>query len=424
LAGSTGEPTVSANGRFVAFASSAPLALADANGGTDVFVRDRRRHLTTLVSRRISGQSVPCPIEPSLVGPYSCADAPAISADGRFVAFHSHVDDLVAGDTNRAQDVFVRDLASGITRRVSMSSSGAEGDADSGIDGHHLSISADGRLVAFASNADNLVAGDTNSAMAIFVSDLRTGEVSRVTVDSRGRQADGPTDSSPMLSATGRFVLFFSSATNLARPPIGPDRSARLYLRDRRTGTTERIPTGAGAQAPRTDPYPEAAISADGRYVAFSAMASDLVSGDRNSSADVFVRDRRRDITDRVSVDSQGQATRCSPPKHPRSDFPTDYYCSRYPSISNDGRFVLFESWGNHLVAGDRDDAPDVFIRDRRRKRTRHVETGDRSSQTTSYAVLSANARYVAFGAPGNLLTGGVDYYTGVFVRGPLVWSR
>src|SRR5439155_287868 len=134
----------------------------------------------------------------------------AVSADGRFVAFASFADNLVIGDTNGASDVFVRDRVAGTTTRVNVSTAGVQADADS----FDLALSADGRVIAFRSNADNLVANDTNSAADVFVHDRLTGTTERVSVDSAGIQGNGPSQS-PALSADGRFVAFRSNADNL-----------------------------------------------------------------------------------------------------------------------------------------------------------------------------------------------------------------
>ncbi len=210
----------------------------------------------------------------------------AISADGRFVAFYSGATNLVSGDTNGTTDVFVHDRQTGTTERVSVATGG--GQADNGSFGPPA-ISADGRFVAFYSNATNLVGGDTNSKYDIFVHDRQTGTTERVSVATGGGQA---TDSSqsPAISADGRFVTFYSNATNL----VGGDTNgaADVFVHDRQTGTTERVSVATGGgQATGGDSY-DPAISADGRFVAFDSAATNLVSGDSNSSDDMFVHDR------------------------------------------------------------------------------------------------------------------------------------
>src|SRR4051794_28287314 len=193
-------PSISADGRFVAFASDASnLVSGDRNGQRDVFVRDRRARKTTRVS-----------VGSPEVKTDGFSYSPSISADGRFVAFASEASDLVRGDRNVYSDVFVRDRKAGETTLVSVSSTGAGGVGSSG----DPSISADGRLVAFGSLAPNLVDGDSNDHGDTFVRDRRTGKTTRVSISSRGVEADGESGGGG-ISADGRFVAFSSHASNL-----------------------------------------------------------------------------------------------------------------------------------------------------------------------------------------------------------------
>jgi Tol biopolymer transport system component len=431
LMGYSSEPAVSADGRFVAFASTAPLVNEDANGGEDVYVRDRALGRTTLVTVLPSGGAGRCVFALNALGGLGCGDSPSISADGRFVAFRSLVPELVADDTNGVADVFVRDLVLRTTQRVSVDSSGLQGNNHSAGDGRDLAISADGRRVAFTSAASNLVAGDTNGAVDpyrggdIFVHDTTTGVTERVNVNSRGGQANGPTEYGVTLSESGRFVLFVSSATNLGTRQTRTD--GGLYLRDRAKGTTEPVVVGMHGRPPDGRAFPEVAVSHDGRYVAFASYATNLVPRDRNKSTDIFVLDRRRLTTRRVSVDSQGRAGRC-PPAQDDEDLPTDYYCSQYPSISADGRIVAFGSRSDDLVPNDDNGGQDLFIHDRRAQRTRRVNV-TRSGQQQygagdSTPSLSSDGRYVVFATSGDFLPGGWSYYPGIFIRGPLVATQ
>src|SRR5205823_5466864 len=222
--------------------------------------------------------------------------APAISADGRFVAFPSEATNLVPGDTNGVTDVFVRDRRTGTTERVSVSSAGAEANGTS----FTPAISADGRFVAFSSDATNLVGRDTNGAVDVFVNDRMTGMTERVSVDSTGAQANAASIEQfcPALSGDGRFVAFESDATNLV--PGDTNGVADVFVHDRLTATTERVSVdSAGAQANDKSDFP--AISADGSVVAFVSTASNLVPDDTNvcgsfmtpgSCPDLFVRVR------------------------------------------------------------------------------------------------------------------------------------
>src|SRR3989440_488453 len=179
------------------------------------------------------------------------------------------------------------------TKRVSVDSLGAQGIGDS----EGPSISADGRFVAFYSSAANLVGSDTNGVRDVFVRDRKTGKTTRVSVDSHGAQGNGDSEG-PSISADGRFVAFLSSASNL----VGGDTNGvrDVFVRDRKTGKTRRVSVDShGAQGKGASFVPS--ISANGRFVAFSSVANNLVGGDTNTASDVFVRDRKTGKTRRGS---------------------------------------------------------------------------------------------------------------------------
>src|SRR5688572_7972318 len=185
------------------------------------------------------------------------SDSSAISADGKFVAFESYADNLVAGDTNGFADVFVHDRATGITERVSVDSSGVEGNGNS----HGPSISADGQVVAFYSYAKNLVAGDRSFDFDVFVHDRATGITERVSVDSSGVEGNS-SSSSPSISADGQVVAFESYASNL----VAGDTNGYwdVFVHDRASGITERVSVeSSGAEGDNDSGYPS--ISADGQ---------------------------------------------------------------------------------------------------------------------------------------------------------------
>jgi Tol biopolymer transport system component len=192
-----------------------------------------------------------------------------VSADGRYVAFHSEATNLVAGDTNGSEDVFVRDRVTGTTERVSIATGGAEGNGHSSAE----SISADGRFVAFESQASNLVSGDTNGQADIFVRDRQTGTTERVSRATSGAQGNS-LSGGPAISADGRFVAFLSFSTNLV--PGDTNGHYDIFVRDRLNGTTERVSVATGGTQADGDSY-SPAISADGRYVAFAIRGDDFV---------------------------------------------------------------------------------------------------------------------------------------------------
>ncbi len=380
--------SISADGRYVAFASASDnLVPGDTNGQVDVFVHDQHLGLTSRVSVDSGGGQAS-----------KACDYPSISADGRFVAFHSLADNLVAGDTNGCSDVFLRDRQTGSTTRVSVDSSGGQGSGSSSI----ASISADGRHVAFVSMASNLVQGDTNGTWDIFVHDRTTGPTIRASVDSAGNQAnDFSSDAS--ISADGRYVAFASLATNL----VAGDTNGRedIFVRDLQMGVTSRVSVSStGGEGNHNSYVPS--ISADGRHVAFDSWASNLVSGDTNTTGDIFVHDRASGRTTRVSVDSSG--------------IQGNGYCQD-PSISADGRFVAFESEADNLVPGDIWGLMDVFVHDRLQGLTQRVSvssTGQGGKKDSTWASISGDGRYVSFQSrANNLVPGDTNESLDIFVR-------
>src|SRR5262245_18928628 len=255
----SGSQAVSSDGRFVAIWSRASnLVPGDTNGKSDVFVRDRLSGTTELVSVALAGG----PGNGDTIGA-------AMTPDGRYVAFQSLADNLVAGDTNGTEDIFVRDRLTGTTERVSVDSAGGQAYFASQFPGD---IFADGRFVSFHSVADNLVAGDTNDEFDVFVHDRATGITERVSVNSAGVQGDSTSDWN-CITPDGRFVAFTSLASNLG--PVGPAGTYNVFLRDRLLGTTELVsvtPSGVGGN----DNCIFFSISADGRFVPFQSYASDL----------------------------------------------------------------------------------------------------------------------------------------------------
>jgi Tol biopolymer transport system component len=181
-----------------------------------------------------------------------------------------------------------------VIERVSLGPGGVESNGYS----HDPVLSADGRFVAFTSNATNLVAGDTNRRSDVFVRDRETGTTERVSLGTNGRQGNG-NSGEPALSADGRFVAFISSAGNLV--PDDTNGIADVFVHDRRTGATERVSIGLSGSQPNSYSE-EPALSADGRIVAFTSRATNLVPSDTNNAKDVFVHDRRTRVTQRAGA--------------------------------------------------------------------------------------------------------------------------
>ena len=333
--------------------------------------------------------------------------SPAISASGRYVAFIAYdPSDLVPGDTNLAMDVFVRDRVTGTTQRVSVTNDGEQSSLYGGS--YSPSISADGRYIAFNSQASNLVKGDTNQQYDIFVRDRLAKTTTRVSVSNHGKQQVGNCEGATAISADGRYVVFASMARNLVRGDT--NRSRDIFVRDLVAGTTERVDvSSAGEQAT----YPGAAvsqfaISADGRYVTFGSGASNLVPGDTNNSSDVFVRDLVAGTTTLVSVSSAGV----------EGDLGSDF-----PAISSNGRYVTFLSVATNLVPGDANTFRGVFRRDLVEGVTEQVDVGwdgSHANGRADWATISGDGHHVVFVSDATNLVSTGDpnpSYSDVFIR-------
>ncbi|MFN0241561.1 MAG: TolB family protein [Planctomycetota bacterium] len=378
--GPSGVPTISADGRFVAFVSTAPdLVANDTNGvSSDVFLRDLQTGQTSLVSVDTSGaqvfggagytgisaqgryvafvrvdafvrdlqtaQTTQVNVDSAgNPGDGYCA-VPSISADGRFASFQSNGSSLVVGDTNGHSDIFVHDLQTGETTRVSVSTGGVQANFES--HSGQPCISQNGRFVVFWSYASNLIPNDANPGADVFVHDRQVHATSIVSVNSAGIQGDGYSQNCS-ISGDGRYIAFHSYSTNLVPGDIGG--FADIFVRDLQMLTTTRVSIGAGGVQGNGDSWVPF-ISANGRYVSFQSNASNLVSDDTNGLMDVFVHDRQTGSTTRVSVDTGGAQGNG---------------VSDVSSISGDGRQVVFESDASNLVAGDTNAAGDVLVRDR-----------------------------------------------------------
>jgi len=269
-------PSISGNGTLVAFDSQATNLEPGQNGQEGVFVHNR-----------ITGKTIEVSVNSSGVEGNGFSLGPTISRDGRFVVFFSFASNLVSGDTNGAPDIFVRNLSAGTTERVSVDSSGVEGNGGSGGPLDLPDISADGRFVAFSSTATNLVPGDTNGVPDIFVHDRVTGVTERVSVSSTGVQSDGTSFFKPVITPDGRFVAFTDRGTNLV--PGDTNFVDDVFVRDRLNGLTERISLNStGGEAPDGGFRP--AISDNGLVVAFTSL-DPLVPGDTNNVDDAYVHD-------------------------------------------------------------------------------------------------------------------------------------
>src|SRR5438094_4707 len=283
---STGTPAVgtvlpgviSANGRYVVFTSTASNLIGVS--GAHVYRHDRTAGTTVLVTVARTGL-------PSVAGGFG----PTVSADGRFVGFASAGNDLVDGDTNGAVDVFLRDMVAGTTTMVSATQTGAPGDLSSGLtssSGAH-EISDDGRYVAFTSNATNLVPTPNNGKQQVYVKDMLTGVVTRASVDAANAIA-GADSRAPSISADGRWVGFQSLDDTLVGGDV--NHLVDVFLYDRTTEAVTLVSQNDAGQQTNA-PSTSASVSSDGRFVLLMTSASNLVTSPTSTGSQLYVRDMR-----------------------------------------------------------------------------------------------------------------------------------
>jgi len=373
--------STSGDGRFIAFESDASnLVPNDTNSSTDIFVKDRQTGEVTRVSLDSNGAQA-----------NEGSGGAAISSDGRFVAFISDASNLVANDTNSTTDVFLRDRQTGITTRVSISTSGEQANDFSDFP---LSISSDGRFFAFHSDASNLVANDTNITTDVFVHDNQTGVTERISIASDGTQANG-SSFFPSISANGQFIVFTSGANNLV---VGDtNNKPDVFVRDRLTGITTRVSiNSSGIEA--NQGAREGSISGDGRFVAFSSESTNLMSEETSSLDYVYVHDRQTGTTSLISVFSDGFLM---------------VGRSHTPSLSFDGRYVAFEFDDR----GDGTPLQEIFVRDRQAGTTTRATRGGSGDEESSFGPsISSNGNLVTYWSFSNrLVTGDTNGVTDIF---------
>ncbi len=386
--------TISADGGILAFASSATdLLLGDTNNFSDIFIFNRA-----------TGQINRASLSDDSAQANGVSYTPALSADGRYVAFSSDATNLVLDDTNGRRDIFVRDLVSGQTVRVSVDGAGKQSNGDS----FNPHLSAGGRYVVFESDATNLIGGDTNGRRDIFVFDRHTATVRRVSVSSANAQANRDS-AMPVLSADGRYVVFESLATNLVESDT--NNATDIFLHDRVDSSTRRISlTGAGGEA--DGPSTLATISTDNGFVAFRSFATNLVAGDTNNSWDIFVVSLSTgglEIASRASDGSQATPLLSNPEVIPAR-----------PGLSSNGRYLIFQSDAANLVAGDTNGKNDIFLRDRQTSTTERLSlssVGLEGDAHASAAVLTSDGRYAAFLSAARSLADGGNGNVAVLIR-------
>lgn len=400
---------ISANGRVVAFRSSASnLVASDSNGAVaDIFVQDVITGKNELISKAFDG-----------TGANGQSLFPALSGDGQFVAFSSSASNLVGKDTNNAVDAFLRDRKTGKTVRVSVSSTGAE--TTTGIGNGIVDVSADGRYVVFTSFADNLVSGDTGNE-DVFLRDVKAGTTVRVSQPVRTDGFDGGSRS-PSISGDGRYIAFASNSSKLTSTDTD-DVNSDIFVYDRNSKTSVKITKNAD----NSSILPS--ISADGRFVGFISKASNLVAGDTNGVWDSFAYDRNTGKTVRINLTAGNkQSAGDGNPIQAKL------------SLSADGRFAAFESAAKDLTADDTDSAAtDVFLRDTLLNKSKtanmaltvtapaSVVKGQQYTYTftaTNLGSATASQANVMITVPANVTINSVTPAQGGCIKGPVTVCR
>jgi hypothetical protein len=401
MSGRYSRPAISSDGRATAYDSAATnLVPNDTNHFVDVFVHDAISGVTERVSIATDGRAG-----------NNDSQSPTVDRRGRLVAFDSHASNFVVNDTNQLLDVFVRDRAARTTTLVSVGLNGASGNASS----FGASLSANGRFVAFVSDASNLVPGDTNHVRDVFVRDLVAGTTQLVSVASDGT-LENSSAALPAINVDGTKVAFPSFATNLV--PGDTNGQFDVFVRDLTAGTTVRVSVASnGTEGDQASSY--AAISGNGRFAAFASTATNLVPGDTNDRQDVFLHDLATSRTFRVSVSATGAQA------NGQSVGPGVRGGSAWgPAINFDGTKIAFDSVATNLVAGDTNtcqpfypdpgQCPDVFVRDLRARTTTRVSVasdGTQGNDASTDPAMDGSGRTVAFfSAASNLVAGDTNF--------------
>jgi Tol biopolymer transport system component len=325
---SSSYPAISPNGRFITFVSASPdLVPGDTNNRTDVFLYDRSDGSTKRVSVNSQGDQS-----------NGHSDSPWVSSNGD-VVFMSSASNLVSSDGNNFEDIFLHRVTTGVTTRISASTSGGAPNNYSG----EPRITGNGNFVTYYSTASNLVSTDSNGRSDIFVWEANSGTTSLVSMPNGGGHANGDSYT-PAISEDGRYVAFASLAGNL----VSGDGNSYfdVFVRDRGAGVTTRVSVTTNGTSPNSSSSGRTGISQDGRYVTYSSGASNLVPGDTNLLSDVFVHDLQEGVTTRVSMTSGGEQIAAT---------------SSGQMLSPDGQFVVFET-SARLVTDDQNGETDVYV--------------------------------------------------------------
>ncbi|MEM7592970.1 MAG: hypothetical protein AAF383_15880 [Cyanobacteria bacterium P01_A01_bin.83] len=354
--GQSGSNSINDDGRFVTFESNATnLVSGDSNGQTDTFIYDSSNQTVELISLAPDGSTT-----------NGSSNSGSISGDGNYVAFASFANNLVPNDDNEQRDIFLYNRVNQAIELISVANDGTQANGLSLFS----AINANGRYVVFESNADNLVANDTNGSKDIFVRDRVNQTTSRIKVGLNGAQANSDLNLGS-ISDDGRYISFWSDASNLV--PGDTNGFSDVFVYDRVNQTTELVNSinGADANGASTSGF----ISGDGLHVVYESDASNLVDNDTNGARDIFVYNRDNQTTELVSVASEGTLANGD---------------SRSASISDDGKVVAFLSEADNLVSGDTNAGSNIFVRDLDNQTTKLLE-GD------SFPTLSGDGQSLVF---------------------------
>jgi Tol biopolymer transport system component len=391
-----GNISITPDGRYAAFDSIASnLVSNDFNGTEDVFLRDLVAGTTTLVSVNASGTS----------SGNAASAFPLISPDGSQVVFDSSASDLVSGDGDNLNDVFVRNVSAGTTILVTFHATGLPALTGNGESYLYGNSSSDGRYVVFVSNADNLVLGDFNRVSDVFVRDTQNATTTLVSVNPSGNSGNAAS-MDPSITPDGRYVVFRSMASDLA--PVNTVGVSNIFVRDLQLGTTTLVSDSSGGVSGNAGSYVPS-ITPDGRYVAFESSANNLVPNDNNNTDDVFVHDLHTGTTALVSVNQSNTGSGNGYSEHPR--------------ITPDGRYVVFDSYATDLVVTvDTNNTNDVFVRDLVAQQTTLVSVNSSGTaagnNSSSNAVITPDGHYVAFESyASDLVANDANNITDVVVR-------
>lgn len=384
-------PAISGDGSIVAFVSEANNLVPYDDNGLDIFLYELANpKLQRLLASKggLTGSGhVPFVV-------------PHFSENGRFIAFYNRADYLVPNDTNGVEDVFLHDRDTGETILVSVASDGSQGNNES----NQPSLSADGQTIAFASVASNLVAGDNNQVVDVFVHQRSSGETIRVSVDSAGNEGNSYS-SNPFLSPNGRYVVFASYATNLVSDDTNEEPDS--FVHDLVTGETRRISVASDGTEGNYGGgfYPSS--SYDGHTILFTSFSNNLVANDTNNQRDLFLHDLVTGVTTRPILTSDGS----EPNGHTAKAI-----------ISGNGRFLVFESEASNLVPNDNNDIPDTFLHDLTTSETTRLTVAPDGSDANAWDYdlsfsIDHDGRFVVFSTfASNLVPDDTNGVTDVFL--------